>query len=164
MPYAEIYGLLHPETHELRYIGKANDSKKRWLSHMRENRRRTPLYDWIGSLPSPPLLLVMFRCNQGQDWREMERFAIADARAHGFRLLNLADGGDEPYCSPEVRAANGQEIAKLRTATPEKAKLYNAKRQLGQALKRGYMSEETKAVLRERARRDPKNWGVFAKA
>lgn len=48
---SEIYGLFHPITGELRYIGKANDSNERFKGHLRDsNRRNTPVYQWIRSL------------------------------------------------------------------------------------------------------------------
>ncbi len=50
----------------------------------------------------------MLHVVDGNDWQSVERLAISDARASGVRLLNVADGGDEPYCSKEVRAANAR--------------------------------------------------------
>jgi len=103
----EIYGLFD-KGGNLRYIGKANNSAKRLMGHMREcRRRRTPLYDWIKKHGLPELR-VLYVCGDGEDWRDVERRFIKDGRAEGLRLLNIADGGDEPHCPTEVRRANGK--------------------------------------------------------
>lgn len=102
---AAIYGLydLHGR---LRYIGKANDPVARIRSHMRDSKRRkTPLYDWIRKHGEPVMRVLEDNCC---DWREAERRLIAEAKARGERLLNLAAGGDEPHCPKEVRKENGK--------------------------------------------------------
>ena len=109
---ASIYGLTDPETGELRYIGKAADPEKRLRGHMREMRRHTPLYCWLRKVGKPGLVILEADCG---DWAEAERRLIAGARARGDRLLNIADGGDEPFCAPEVRAANGPKVAAARS-------------------------------------------------
>lgn len=104
---AEIYGLYHPETGELRYIGKANDSAKRLKSHLRDvNRRMTPLYGWMRSLVKAGLVPCVRVLAVSDDWQAKEKELIAKHREEGFRLLNLADGGDEPLCSAETRKKN----------------------------------------------------------
>ena len=107
-----IYALTDPRTGAVRYIGKANDPAKRLKGHMRDARRRqTPVYAWINKLVrlgmAPGLLVLEADC---ADWRESERRLIAEARARGDRLLNVADGGDEPHCPPEVRKANSDRL------------------------------------------------------
>lgn len=104
---AEIYGLYHPETGELRYVGKANDSAKRLKSHLRDAKsRRTPLYSWIGSLSKRGLVPVVRVLEVVDNWQAKEKELIALHRASGARLLNVAEGGDEPFCATEVRRAN----------------------------------------------------------
>ena len=106
---AEIYAILCPAG-EIRYIGKAVDSAKRFAGHMRETRRRTPLYDWIKSLrekdqvPSFEVLSVV----DYDGWQAEEKRVIAQFRADGARLLNVADGGDEPHCPMDTRIQNGK--------------------------------------------------------
>lgn len=105
---ASIYGLTDPRTGAVRYVGKANDPEKRLKGHLRECRRRkTPVYAWIRKLVglglSPGLSVLEADCD---DWKEAERRIIAERRDAGEKLLNLADGGDEPHCSIEVRRAN----------------------------------------------------------
>lgn len=115
----EIYALLDPRDNSLRYIGKANCSRKRLASHLRDmNSRDTPVYRWmrkLNSLGHRPVVEVLVVCSD-EDWKSVERRAIQKAREAGVRLLNVADGGDEPYCSPDVRAANGRKAAQSRPA------------------------------------------------
>jgi hypothetical protein len=107
-----IYGLCCPLTGELRYIGKANDPAKRLDQHMRDSRSRaTPLYSWIRKHGKPALVVLEADC---PDWREAERRLIAKGRLDGLRLLNIADGGDEPHCPTSVRAANALLAVKAR--------------------------------------------------
>ena len=102
-----IYGLFDA-TGELRYIGKSNNPKKRLGSHLRDAKRlKTPLYAWINKHGMPEMRVLEANC---PDWQEAERRHIADARARGERLLNIADGGDEPFCPPEVRASNWKKL------------------------------------------------------
>lgn len=106
-----IYGLFD-STGALRYIGKANDPAKRLKGHMRDvRRRRTPLYDWLSKYGEPELRILEASCH---DWKEAERRLIAEARARGDRLLNVADGGDEPHCPIETRRANGSKASAVR--------------------------------------------------
>lgn len=100
-----IYGL-YDQAGTLRYIGKANDPSKRLKSHVRDARRlaKTPVHAWINEHGCPEMRVIERDC---LDWREAERRLIAQARSRGDFLLNLAAGGDEPFCSPEVRRQNG---------------------------------------------------------
>ena len=107
---AEIYALCHPQTGEVRYIGKANDAQKRLKSHIRDSRtRKTPVYSWIRKLQSSGLAPSIRVLEVADDWIEAEKRLIALHR-EGGRLLNLADGGDEPFCSAETRSANGKRM------------------------------------------------------
>jgi hypothetical protein len=110
-----IYALHDPCTGEIRYIGKANDPDARLKSHMRDSlRRNTPVYCWIKKLldaQSRPVMRVM---EWTSDWQEAEKRLIAEYRIAGARLLNLADGGNEPACSRHVRASNGVKVARGR--------------------------------------------------
>lgn len=130
----ELYALSDPETGEVRYLGKANDSQKRLKSHLRDSlRRRTPVYDWIRSLTvrglTPNVTVLM--C--AWDWREAERTLIAQARAEvGRRLLNVADGGDEPFCPLHVRQENARKNTAARLADPQKTLIHALLQRLGQ--------------------------------
>lgn len=161
----QIYALLDPATGETRYIGKANNAKARLSSHMRDCRRRhTPLYSWMRKLMETgklPGLSIIAECEPSA-WREVEQKHIALARAAGTRLLNLADGGDEPYCAPEVRASNGRKVASLRVSDEKRSRVYHLKRQIGLLLKAGHVSDASKAKLKLAAAKAPHLFGQWA--
>jgi hypothetical protein len=56
-----IYSLSDPITGEIRYIGKANNPKKRILDHVRENKtsNRSHKISWIKSLIVKDLLPIV---------------------------------------------------------------------------------------------------------
>lgn len=104
-----IYGL-YDKSGMLRYIGKTNDTEARLKSHMHAAKtRKTPVYDWIRKHGKPELRVIESNC---ADWVEAERRLISEARARGERLLNVADGGDEPACPPHVRKQNAAAMQK----------------------------------------------------
>ena len=112
MKQVTIYTLSDPDTGEVRYVGKANNAENRLKSHLRDSlTRKSPLYSWVRKLTAKgksPTMQVL-RVVDEVDWCEAEREAIACYRIAGG-LLNIADGGEEPYCSPEVRSANGTKM------------------------------------------------------
>jgi hypothetical protein len=161
---AVIYGLTDPRTGEVRYIGKANDAAKRLQGHLRDERRRqTPLYSWVRKLAGrepTPRLIVLEVC--GADWREPERRLIATARARGDRILNLADGGDQPFCSAAVRSANGQRlVAKIRE-DDQFRRFWHLKRDLQRLLRDGLVANHTRAKMRAAAASMPLKFGTWA--
>lgn len=114
-PIAYIYGLTDPRTGQLRYIGKANDPDHRFRGHLRDShRRKSPVYSWILKLAQSELMPGLIILRATGDWRKAEREEISSARIRGLPLLNLADGGDEPFCPIEVRRENGRKIAQIR--------------------------------------------------
>lgn len=112
---AAIYALCDPRIGEVRYVGKANKPEARLKSHLRDARRRaTPVYHWVAKLQREGLTPELRVLAWTDDWCAEERRQIAEHREQGCRLLNVADGGDEPACSGAVRAANGRKVAKAR--------------------------------------------------
>lgn len=159
----EIYALCDPHDGAIRYVGKANDSKKRLASHLRDSRRRnSPVHVWLrkltrlGTLPELRVLAVT------PDWRKTERELIAVLRARGEALLNVAEGGDQPYCSQEQRAANARKLNASLASNPRAARLRFLKLQLSNALREGLLSNATRAKLRAGAQRHPRDLGLFA--
>lgn len=154
-----IYGLTDPRSGEVRYIGKANDAA-RLNSHKRDARRRkSPLYSWMSKLAAEGLEPGLVELELADDWREAERRLIAEARARGDRLLNLAEGGDEPFCSPEVRAENGRKVAAAIHSDPLRRRAWELNRGIGSAIRDGYGSNAARAKLREAARLRPDLFG-----
>lgn len=161
----EIYSLWEPDGSVLRYIGKARCSKQRLKSHIRDAPiRNTPVYGWIRRLLAEgksPLLKIIEVC-EDDIWQSRERKYIAIERLHNIHLLNVASGGNEPFCPTETRAANGRKTAKERTRTLRNAKIYRLKRNIGRALRSGYVSEKAKDKLRLAAAIAPNLFGKWA--
>lgn len=148
---AQIYALIDPRDHSLRYIGKANSALKRLNSHLRDcTRRNTPVYRWIRKLVGlgcPPEILVLSECD---DWQREERRLIASARDRGYKLLNVADGGDEPHCPVEIRRANGRKNSLARESDPVKKAIHRFLQRAGLVFKEieGFADQER--ILRNR--------------
>ena len=148
-----IYALCCPITGAIRYIGKAKDPSKRLVGHLRDSlRKQTPVYRWMRKLGQAPEMRVLMLA---WDWRGAERQLIAQARADGERLLNIADGGDEPFCSTEQRAKNGKANAAAIHSDAKRKRFWSLLQRLGVGLNKGYVSEETKAKMRAAAARRP---------
>lgn len=161
----DIYALTDPRTGAVRYIGKAVDAAKRFKGHIRDSRRRTtPVYCWIKALAEKgytPGLCILARVPADR-WQAEERRMIAEGRATGLKLLNLADGGDQPSCPRSTRAANGVATARLIHNDPDRKAVWKLKQRMGLSLKQGFLSNERRAGLRESARRCPELFGCFA--
>lgn len=158
---ASIYGLLHPETGELRYIGKADNPEKRLATHMRDARRRkTPVYCWIRSIGQRPDMVVLE--SDCENWADSERRWIARAKAAGVRLLNLAEGGDQPYCPTEVARANARAMNASLDVDPLRRRVWHLNRQIAAAIKRGGLSDANRAKLRYAAAKRPDLFGRWA--
>lgn len=128
-----IYGLYCPFTDELRYVGKANNVEARFKSHLKDcHTRNTPVYHWIRSLlkkNAVPVIKVLEVADEST-WVDAEIRLIAKFRASG-RLLNLAEGGNEPYQTVEQRKKNALLMNALLMNRTEKEKaLHQAKRRI----------------------------------
>lgn len=114
--FVQMYALCCPDSGDVRYIGKAACAKKRLSSHLRDaHRRNTPVYCWIKSLAArglTPTLKVLDAQVPTEDWGSVEIRLIAEGRERGDRLLNVADGGDQPHCSRQTRVQNGRNSIK----------------------------------------------------
>tara|TARA_R110002051_G_scaffold22502_2_gene58162 strand:+ start:2618 stop:3172 length:555 start_codon:yes stop_codon:yes gene_type:complete len=149
-----IYALTDPRTGADRYIGKANDAARRFKGHLRDARRRdTPVYRWIRKLDREgliPGMRMVAKC-EPQNWQRLEALLIEQARRRGAALLNVAAGGDEPFCPTEVRAANGRANARTIHSDPIRKAAWTLKRNVGEALKDGLISNKSRAALRQLA-------------
>lgn len=164
----DIYALRDPRDGRVRYIGKANSAADRLRSHLRDSRRRdTPVYRWIRKLLAAghaPLVEVIWRV-PADGWQEHERNAIAFAVERGHKLLNVAPGGDEPFCPPEVRRANGlASAARMRRchADPKWRRVWELNRHIGQRVASGTLSEAGRAKIRLAAQKAPHLFGRWA--
>lgn len=133
-----IYALSDPDSGEVRYIGKANNPEKRLKSHMRDSVRRDyPVYRWIRKLSAAgksPVMKVL-SSHIGDEWMQAEREAIDNYRENGCRLLNVAIGGIEPYCSDELRSKNGKDLIKRIRTDDLVGKVWQLKRWAGDMMR-----------------------------
>ena len=117
MTMIDIYGLYDPDTDELRYVGKAKDSKKRLKTHVFERGYRRPVNNWVKALVEAgkaPVMKILETVADDQ-WEEAERRLIAEYRK-SCRLLNLADGGARPTQTTEQRKQAARAANKARKA------------------------------------------------
>ena len=158
-----IYALIDPRDGRVRYIGKAKDAQKRLKGHMRETRRRSPLYSWIASLKKrglQPSCEILLTCVG--DWREAEKRLIAEYREKFSDLLNLADGGDEPHCPIEIRRENGRKVSNSIHSDPLRKKVWKLNQFMATEFKRGNLKERHLASLRLAAQQAPHLFGMWA--
>lgn len=159
----EIYGLYSPDG-ELRYIGKANNAEQRFLGHLRERRRRTPLYDWIQSLRldgKTPEMRILATC-PADDWERAERQWIFEARLRGERLLNLAPGGDQPFASREILSRNAIGLNHAIANNPRRSMVRSVKQRLAHAIRQGGVSQDLRERIKDKARTCPQILGAAA--
>lgn len=134
----EIYALCDPSDGSVRYIGKANESRKRLATHLRDSRRRvSPVNSWLRKLQNDrqiPILRVIATVPEAK-WREEEIRWIAFYRSQ-CRLLNLADGGDQPSQTHEQRAnaARAATVARIKNGNTRHGRMGILKQRLGVAL------------------------------
>lgn len=105
--WKHIYGLVDPETGEIRYIGKSIRPAQRLQNHMNEvsNCHRS---HWLQSLKRRglrPELVILESVHGEWPWQESERYWIKRLKALGCRLTNNTSGGDGVSdLPPETRA------------------------------------------------------------
>lgn len=161
----EIYGLYDPRSGALRYIGKAKDSRQRLKGHIRDSRKRhTPVYCWMRGLREAghdPEMRVLALVQEDQ-WQQYERQMIADARNRNERLLNIADGGDQPHCPRETRSANAKKLNDRLANDQRLKRIQEIKRHMGAAIRQGWLSESAKGKLRLAAAKNPALFGEYA--
>ncbi len=93
-----IYCLSDPRDGKIRYVGKAKNLRKRFLSHLWEQKRTDRKTNWVknlkrsGVIPSVDILETIENSND-EDWQECERFWISYLRFLGCDLTNLESGG-----------------------------------------------------------------------
>lgn len=163
-----VYGLVDPRTEEIRYIGLSTQGLKRPKQHHTpyylNNETNTHKARWIRQLLSEgliPDIVVLKQCVSVEEVEAAERDLIAEYRALGARLTNLADGGLGPFGvirsedtkkrmskaklgkprPPHVGEAISRALKGKPPANPEHV------RRLGESWKGQKRSEETKARM-----------------
>jgi group I intron endonuclease len=93
-----IYGLVDPESNQVRYIGKSIKPMQRLQNHMND-KSKCHRANWLQSLKAKGLKpeLVIFEMIEGSDdwsWQESEKYWIKRGKSLGWPLTNNTDGGD----------------------------------------------------------------------
>lgn len=98
-----IYGLVDPETMQIRYIGKTVNPDQRLASHCNE-KSRCHRSNWIRSLRAKgmkPFMVFIEEIIGDWPWQEAERFWIALATRSGWPITNNTSGGDGVHDLPK---------------------------------------------------------------
>lgn len=140
-----IYILSDPRTNEIRYVGKAIDTKKRLSVHLCD-RKKSHKTNWIQSLlkegAKPEMEIVeTFFDSDDEDWKKAERWWISYLRFIGCRLTNLDNGGGG---AGVVSAATRE---KMRAASRGKSQTPESRVKIGAAHKGKIVSAETRAKI-----------------
>ena len=103
---AYIYALSDPRDGRVRYVGKTNNPKRRFESHIYDMHGANPRKEnWIKGLlrlDLKPDMSILEECADGE-WEYRERHWIAEYRKQHDDLTNLTDGGDSPLDSISFR-------------------------------------------------------------
>lgn len=175
---AYIYGLTD-EHGTVRYVGKSVDVARRFADHLSERNRKFPVYAWIKKQQrnNAQVRLVVLASALGPDWQSLEKAVIKQYRDDGFKLLNVADGGDEPHVTLEQRRAlgrklkcplhtrqeNGRKVFAAIQADPARAELHRLRLRLSQDWRKGLLPEAVKNRLVEAAFMNPESLWCFVK-
>jgi len=141
----KIYVLKHPDTLEIRYVGKTVRSLSRRLgnhvANAKGNRHNKHLSNWILNLlreGKRPVIELLETCTQ-DTWQEREQYWIA----YYPNLINLTQGGDG--CLGLIH--NQEAIEKLRKANTGRRHSQEFKDNMSNRLKGVHLSEEHKGKM-----------------
>lgn len=94
-----IYTLKHPETNEIRYVGKTTNIKRRYYQHTNKKicKKLSNKYlsNWLLSILNKdlkPILNIIEECED--NWVESEVYWIEQFKIWGFNLINITRGGE----------------------------------------------------------------------
>jgi group I intron endonuclease len=94
-----IYTLEHPETNEIRYVGKTINIKRRYYQHTNKKickkLSNKHLANWLISILNKdlkPILNILEECDN--DWVQSEIYWIEQFKVWGFNILNFTKGGE----------------------------------------------------------------------
>jgi hypothetical protein len=119
-----IYALHCPIAKTVRYIGKSVDPTERFEQHLyfaKTRRANHHTARWIRKVLSAgltPTLEVFYEVREDEDWREAERFWIAEAESFGWRLTNTTAGGDGVEMTCPIAIASWKKAVKARWQDP----------------------------------------------
>lgn len=91
-----IYALLDPDTDEVRYVGKTDNTNRRLSRHIHVAENDNPAkVKWVTSLKANGKIpkMVILEESAPDTWVDREKHWIAYYRASGAALTNLSSGG-----------------------------------------------------------------------
>ena len=93
-----IYALIDPKTDEVRYVGKADNVKSRFQSHIREAKsgKHSHKCAWIRQVldsGNEPKLHILEEVDK-DSWKKAEIYYIEEFKKLGANLTNIAKGGE----------------------------------------------------------------------
>jgi hypothetical protein len=95
-----IYALCDPRNNRIRYVGKADNVKKRVQNHMCPSnlkRKNRHVCQWLSSLVKlgvRPDVKILEILESDSDWEQIEKKWISHFRNIGLDLTNITDGGE----------------------------------------------------------------------
>lgn len=98
--YTFIYALIDPRNNSIRYIGKADEEKERFTTHIyfakKDIGNNKHKNNWIKRILKENLLPIISIIDQVPfaEWQFWERHYISLYKSWGFKLLNMTNGGD----------------------------------------------------------------------
>ena len=105
---------------QIRYVGKTDDLRKRYLAHLRDSKVGATHHDhWINSClrDGGKIGIVVIEISTDVEWQERERFWIAWYNAHfSGQLTNHTKGGENPPPGTTAHPVSEETKQKLRNA------------------------------------------------
>lgn len=112
-----IYTLSDPISGEIRYIGKANNPKKRVLDHIKEGKtiNKSHKISWVKSLLNKGLFPIVEILDEVpiSEWEFWEQYWISQFKAWNFNLTNISPGGYNNNYKRSIRTKKKMRKSKL---------------------------------------------------
>lgn len=122
-----IYTLSDPTTDEIRYVGKANEPRKRLNDHIKESKSTSSTShknSWIRSLLSKGQQPVMEIIDDVPklEWEFWEKYWISQLKTWGINLTNISKGGYDNSYKRNNETKNKIRISKIGKKLPDEHK------------------------------------------
>jgi len=155
-PRVYIYGLVDPETNDIRYVGKTTKLRARVCGHLND-KSRCHRASWIQGLKAKglePRVVVLEEIEGAWPWQEAERYWIAHAKRQGWPLTNGTSGGDG------VRDLSAEGLARIRTAWIGRKHSAETKRKIGAQSKTRRWTDARRDRMRQQMVGREITWGA----
>ena len=93
----KIYGLLDPNTNQIRYVGKTKYSVTTRLSNHMCDKSITHKTNWLKSLNGVKPEIIILDIVSENDWIFWDQYWISQVKTWGFNLTNATLGGEGHY-------------------------------------------------------------------